>query len=440
MLTLTKDAAQSAMAWSDPEFLAEVQRRFGFRLGRFLKVGRRVPYPLSLTQSDRTSAPRCVIIGNAAQGLHPVAGMGFNLGLRDVASLAELIAENARDDADPGSATLLREYDAWRRADRGGVIAFTDGLVRLFSNPLSSVSAVAQLGTARVRSAASRKIRAVAPQHRRRRPCSQTRPRRGADVNRGRSPEFDVIIVGAGVIGTVMASLLLARKLSTPGRVAVVADQFAAAPHSSADWDLRVFALSRASERLLKVCGIWNLLPATRVFPYERMCVLDASGTPTGPGSLTFDCAELGEPNLGYIVDGKALQWQCLQAARAAGVVLIEGAVEAISAGDDAGDAFLERRTRIARHAAGGSGWNRFQDAGTARHRHRRPCLSPRCPGGARANRASPRQHRLATVPEYRTCCLSAAQRRTLLHRVERRPAPRPISCGPWILRPSARR
>jgi 2-octaprenylphenol hydroxylase len=153
-------------------------------------------------------------------------------------------------------------------------------------------------------------------------------------MSRGRSPEFDVIVVGAGVIGTVMASLLLARKLSTPGRVAVVADQFTAAP-LSADWDLRVFALSRASERLLKVCGVWNSLPAERVFAYERMCVFDASGTPTGPGSLSFDCAELGEPNLGYIVDGKALQWQCLQSARAAGAVLIEGAIAGIEAGDD---------------------------------------------------------------------------------------------------------
>jgi 2-octaprenyl-6-methoxyphenol hydroxylase len=146
VLTLTKDAAQSAMAWSDAEFLAELQRRFGFRLGRFLKVGRRVPYPLSLTQSERTSAPRCAIIGNAAQGLHPVAGMGFNLGLRDVASLAELVAENAGRGGDPGSATVLREYDAWRRADRGGVIAFTDGLVRLFSNPLAAVRGLRNLG------------------------------------------------------------------------------------------------------------------------------------------------------------------------------------------------------------------------------------------------------------------------------------------------------
>jgi 2-octaprenyl-6-methoxyphenol hydroxylase len=146
VLTLTKDDAQSALAWSDAQFLAELQRRFGFRLGRFLKVGRRVPYPLSLTQSDRTSAPRCVIIGNAAQGLHPVAGMGFNLGLRDVASLAELIAESARSGADPGSAGLLSEYDAWRSADRGGVIAFTDGLVRMFSNPSSLVARLRNVG------------------------------------------------------------------------------------------------------------------------------------------------------------------------------------------------------------------------------------------------------------------------------------------------------
>jgi 2-octaprenyl-6-methoxyphenol hydroxylase len=147
VLTLSKDAAQTAMAWSDQEFLAEVQRRFGFRLGRFLKVGRRIPYPLSLTRATRTSSGRCVIIGNAAQGLHPVAGMGFNLGLRDAASLAELIAEHAGEQgADPGNAALLAQYDSWRAADRGGVIAFTDGLVRLFSNPLSSVRRLRNLG------------------------------------------------------------------------------------------------------------------------------------------------------------------------------------------------------------------------------------------------------------------------------------------------------
>ncbi|HEY4968503.1 MAG TPA: 2-octaprenyl-6-methoxyphenyl hydroxylase [Steroidobacteraceae bacterium] len=147
VLTLSRAAAESAMAWSDGEFLAEVQRRFGFRLGRFLKVGRRAPYPLSLTRAERTSAERCVIIGNAAQSLHPVAGMGFNLGLRDVASLAELLAEHRGEPRfDAGAASLLAEYDAWRAADRAGVLAFTDGLVRLFANPSSVVRRLRNIG------------------------------------------------------------------------------------------------------------------------------------------------------------------------------------------------------------------------------------------------------------------------------------------------------
>jgi 2-octaprenyl-6-methoxyphenol hydroxylase len=147
VLTLRSEAVAAAMAWSDEQFLAELQRRFGFRLGRFLKVGRRFAYPLSLSRADATSAARCAIIGNAAQGLHPVAGMGFNLGLRDVASLAELIAEHcARQPFDAGARPLLDAYDAWRAKDRAGVIAFTDGLIRVFSNPLGSVRALRNMG------------------------------------------------------------------------------------------------------------------------------------------------------------------------------------------------------------------------------------------------------------------------------------------------------
>lgn len=151
------------------------------------------------------------------------------------------------------------------------------------------------------------------------------------------SRDFDVVVVGAGPVGCVMAALLIARNLAAAGRVAVVAERIASrSPRSEAmasaetPWDLRVFALSRASQRLLKLCGVWQRLPSDLVFPYERMCVWDESGTALGRGSLTFDCAELAEPDLGFIVDGGALQDRCVQAAGAAGAVLIESALQTL--------------------------------------------------------------------------------------------------------------
>jgi 2-octaprenylphenol hydroxylase len=146
--------------------------------------------------------------------------------------------------------------------------------------------------------------------------------------------DFDFVIVGGGVTAAAMASLLVARKLAAPGRVAIVADRLsppaAASTIPEADWDLRVFALSRASQRLLTICGAWQLLPPDKLCAYERMCVWDSRGAPQGAGSLSFDCAELGEPNLGFIVEGRALQIQCRRAASAAGVVFIEAAVAGI--------------------------------------------------------------------------------------------------------------
>jgi 2-octaprenylphenol hydroxylase len=141
--------------------------------------------------------------------------------------------------------------------------------------------------------------------------------------------DFDALIMGGGVTGLSMASLLAARRLCAPGRVAIIAESFAPAA-AAADWDLRVFALSRASQRLLEVCGAWHSLPPQRLCSYERMCVWDARGEPRGNGSLTFDCADIGEANLGFIVEGRALQRQCLQAARNSGAALMEGELAAI--------------------------------------------------------------------------------------------------------------
>jgi 2-octaprenyl-6-methoxyphenol hydroxylase len=141
--TLAPDVAESTMHLSNEEFLAALQERFGFRLGRFTKVGRRHSYPLALTRAEERVGTRVVIIGNAAQGLHPIAGQGFNLGLRDVATLAQVIAESS---ATLGEESMLARYDEWRRTDRRSVIAFTDGLIRLFNNPLGSVRAARDLG------------------------------------------------------------------------------------------------------------------------------------------------------------------------------------------------------------------------------------------------------------------------------------------------------
>ncbi len=135
--TLAPEAAERVLALDDAQFIAELQEIFGYRLGHIRRVGRRQSYPLSLTRSARQVAPRAVIIGNAAQGLHPIAGQGFNLGLRDVAALAEVLADASLLPApDPGSAEVLARYEQWRRPDRKSVIAFTDALVRVFANPL----------------------------------------------------------------------------------------------------------------------------------------------------------------------------------------------------------------------------------------------------------------------------------------------------------------
>ncbi len=118
----------------DVSFLAAVQERFGDRLGRFLRVGARSAYPLTLRRACGHAAGRVVVIGNAAHTLHPVAGQGFNLGLRDVAALAQVLTDAARAGEDPGASTVIDRYAAWRTADQAEVSTFTDAMVRVFSN------------------------------------------------------------------------------------------------------------------------------------------------------------------------------------------------------------------------------------------------------------------------------------------------------------------
>ncbi len=128
--TLPDAQIEERMALNDAGYLALAQEAFGGRLGRFTALGRRWAHPLARVMSGSLTAPRTVFIGNAAQSLHPVAAQGFNLGLRDVAALAGEIA-NAPD---PGAAEVLGAYAELRQRDRGRVSAFTDLMVRTFSN------------------------------------------------------------------------------------------------------------------------------------------------------------------------------------------------------------------------------------------------------------------------------------------------------------------
>jgi 2-octaprenyl-6-methoxyphenol hydroxylase len=141
--------AGELLVLDEPKFIAVLQDAFGQRLGKFIHVGRRASYELSLVRASHVTAPRAVLVGNAAHGLHPIAGQGYNLGLRDVAALAELIADlsiHAGDQADVGSADLLRQYAAWRHRDQRNVVAFTDGLIRTFGLPLDTVGRARGLG------------------------------------------------------------------------------------------------------------------------------------------------------------------------------------------------------------------------------------------------------------------------------------------------------
>lgn len=145
---LSTEAAVRVLQLSDDDFIARLQAAFGFRLGRITQAGKRASYPLALTQSDAYVADRMAIIGNAAQGLHPIAGQGFNLGLRDAACLVEVLADarRANAEADPGSPEVLRSYAEWRGEDRKGIVKLTDGLVRLFAQGFGPLKAARDIG------------------------------------------------------------------------------------------------------------------------------------------------------------------------------------------------------------------------------------------------------------------------------------------------------
>lgn len=144
--TLPHAAADHVMLLDDGKFLSSIQHAFGSRLGAFVQTGPRTLHRLFSVHSRHVIKPRFALAGNAANHLHPVAGQGLNLGLRDASALAEVVADSIRKGEDPGSMPALRRYADWRRGDQFMTAEFTAGVVRLFSNDFLPLAAVRDLG------------------------------------------------------------------------------------------------------------------------------------------------------------------------------------------------------------------------------------------------------------------------------------------------------
>lgn len=144
--TTLEEQTAELLGLSDEAFVERLRERFGLKLGRFLEPSRRLAYPLRLMLTPDPTGPRTALIGNAAHTLHPVAGQGFNLGLRDVAALAEVLSDSSSAGIDPGNASVLASYRDWRRADHAAVAAVTDTLARHFIHPWPPLRLARDLG------------------------------------------------------------------------------------------------------------------------------------------------------------------------------------------------------------------------------------------------------------------------------------------------------
>lgn len=148
--TERRERAAAILALDDDGFSAEIERRFGRSLGRIRLLGGRWAHPLRLQHAERYTGPRLALVGDAAHAIHPIAGQGLNLGLRDVAALAEALVDAKRLGLDIGEGEPLSRYERWRRVDNLLLMAATDLLNRLFSNDIGPVRLVRGLGLAAV--------------------------------------------------------------------------------------------------------------------------------------------------------------------------------------------------------------------------------------------------------------------------------------------------
>jgi 2-polyprenyl-6-methoxyphenol 4-hydroxylase len=295
--TLEADQLETYQTMSDDRFLLKLQSAFNDRAGKFRTLGARHVYPLSLARVAQSAEPRVVAIGNAAHLVHPVAGQGFNLGLKDVADLAELIYAAAARDEDIGGSRLVAKYTLIRRRETDNVLDFTDGMLGVFGTEFLPFVVGRNLGLLAIDKLPPVKralLRRTMGMHGRQPKLASGLPLRSGIAVDQDARSYDVIIVGAGLIGGALACALG----NTDYRVAIL-DKTPAPPIPTGAFKLRINAYNRAAEKLLQDVGAWGSLPPERIFPFRRMYV----GSEGGSGAVNFAAADVGETYLGYFIE-----------------------------------------------------------------------------------------------------------------------------------------
>lgn len=316
--TLPSEQAEAMMALDDEAFLAALQQRFGFRQGRFVRVAKRFAYPLELVLAEEQVRSHIVLVGNAAHFLHPVAGQGFNLALRDCTALVEQIVQACKRGENPGSLAVLQAYVAQQQLDQSLTVEFSDRLVRLFSSQQLPLIALRHLGFISLAALpfAKREFsrQTMGTGGRRYRWQLESRSSPAEDpalaepmaANYGaldKQVDFDLTIVGAGLVGASLACAVAQLPGAQSLRIAVVEASGPPEHFAGKNFDPRVVALTAASQELLARIGCWEAIATQRVCAYRQMKVWDGEGT----AAITFDAADVRQPQLGHIVENSVL-------------------------------------------------------------------------------------------------------------------------------------
>ncbi len=318
--TLPAAQADEVLALSDADFLAHLQKRFGFRVGRFNRVAKRFAYPLQLVMAEEQVRSHLVLLGNAAHFLHPVAGQGFNLALRDCACLVETLRCAIAENKSPGDLAVLQTYLHQQSLDQQLTIEFSDKLVRLFSSDQLPLIAMRHLGllslesipliknqfVAQTMGTAGRQFRwkldEAGDENSRNEKSMDSRVCGNDDAKISRA-DYDVIIVGAGLVGASLACAIAQTEAAQDLRIAVVEASNDLHNFSGDNFDPRVVALTHASQKLLTDIGCWDDIVAQRVCAYREMKVWDGEGT----AAIEFDCAEVQQTHLGHIIENSVI-------------------------------------------------------------------------------------------------------------------------------------